>query len=663
MSAVTVESGKSTGGGGGGDSGGGQGDGMNDLYKINQIFYRMMPTLSLVSKRTLLVNQAQSPSYTGTNSAVIFNFNTGEFYISPTTSYLYIKCGFKAPAGTNPWGTTKALISQGNILSIFEEVIFTTASGTEVERQINKGLNHALTYRYGHTQEYIDTAGVIQGAPYGAYHRIHDGVAPVPTYTQGLNTAFSAGAMYPGLGGPDGISTPVSGSPAASQFGYAATNLNIYSTQTDLNGVPTPIAGSGFASLDYHSFVVPLDQVLGLFKPYQNCLFPAGALSGGRLEIRFKRAAEAFQFVGGMNEAPGASDAFANQLIKDADGAFTVASTYLVLDAFQLQDNVLKRLNQTAAGADGLSMLFDTYDTVTTPAVGTGQFEAQVTQARSRVVRSWCAIRDNSLITNPWVNSFATEAASRRVAGKVPAGSITSTAQVPVVSAPGGGANWGAVLAGGLIYPTLLSSEGGFLGDRTAVAYNFLITQQKLPDDPFGAAGTGDNGWGHAMVSSFQTQLGALFFPQQPFTNNKEHYENALYMFGRGVPDKDMTCSVTYEDFLGGLGYNLNGNGAGGMPLGSTGTTVDPTVSSPAAAAGNNRVRWVAPYGLAVYGALMEKSQALQLSGLPLSNARQLRHKITFPYLSLSGQRQISVFTQFTRVLKQFLGGRVVVRE
>lgn len=650
MSQVAVESGRATGGGGGSSDGKAEGDGMNELYKVNQIYYRMMPTLSLVSKRTLLVNQAQSPSYVGTGSSVIFNFNTGEYYICPTTSYLYIQCGFRnAPT----YGTVKALIAQGNILSIIEEVIFTTASGTEVERQINKGLHHAITNRYEHTQEYLDTIGQIQGSPYGPYFRNHDGVAPVQTTTLASDVTQSAGANFPVLGGPDGVSLPRSGSAAKAEFGVGCTNLNVYSTQiTAGTGVPNP-GGDGYTQLDRPGFVVPLDQLLGLFKPYQNCLFPAGALSGGRLEIRFKRAAEAFQFVGSKQETDGASDAALATFIAAADAAFTIDRTYLVLDAFQLQDNVLKRLNQTAAGADGLSMLFDTYDHVTTPFAGTGAVEAQVSQARSRVVRSWNVVRDNSLITNPYVNSFASEAAMRRVCAKVGPGVVNSTTANRVPLAIAGS---DTKIGGGLTYNMVMSVGANYNTVKTASAELFIpfIKQPVLPDDPF--IGT----WGDPTVNSFQTQLGALFFPQQPLTTLVEMYQNALYMFGKGVPDKDNTGSVTYEDFCGAMGYNLNGLQAVTLlPPGIAGANTDPSIGSAAGA----QIRWVAPYGLAVYGALMEKSQALQLSGLPISNARLLRHKFNFPYLSTSGQRTIHTFTQFTRVLKQYLGGRVVVRE
>lgn len=655
MSAgLTVESGKSSGGGSKG--GAGADDGMNDLYKINQIYYRMLPTLSLVAKRTLLVNQAQKTSYVGTNDTIVFNFNTGEYYISPSTSYLYIRCGYKD--FTN-YQNVKALISQGNALSLFEEVTFTTASGTEVERQLNKGLHHAQTYRYNHSQEYIDTIGEIQGAPTGKYSAIHDGVAPVrASYT----TAYNLASMWPCLGGFDGLTLPRSGAAARDHYGVACANLNVGSfSASDASTGATAFGVS--TALDYPSFCIPLNQILGVFKPYMNCLFPAGALSGGRLEIRLKNANESLQFVGAapeidssngtMSPTPGdptnphIGNRYLNSIVADCNTAFQVAQTYLVLDAFQLQDNVLKRLNQVAAGQDGLNLLFDTYDHVITNFQNTGSIECQVSQARSRVIRSFNVVRDTQAILNPYINSLASEGAIRRICGKVGPGSLTKTSRIPAVptttatttTLPGPG--------GGLVYLTLLKENP--VGSTTAPnaqrddGFSGLLEEQPiLPDDPYGP----DLSYGRPIVNSFQTQLGSLFFPQQPITTPEEHYQNALYMWGKGIPDKDITCSASYQDFLGGLGAGWN----------SGTTSVNPCLSA-------TFRTWVAPYGLAQYGCLAEKSQALQLSGLPIANARLMRHKFNFQYASASGSRTISTFTEFTRVMKVYLGGRVVVRE
>lgn len=643
---------------------------MNDLYKVNQVYYRMLPTLSLVAKRTLVVNYPQSTSYQGTTQPIIFNMNTGEFYTAMNTSWLYIQCGFKNAAS---YGTTKALIDQGNILSLLEEVIFTSASGTECERQVNKGLNSAVRFRWTHDQIYIDTIGQVQGAPYGPYSKIHDGASPVQVLRMNesgdgaADQTGSAWALYPELGGSDIVTRPWTGPAAQFLYGSRATNLNVYSTQAASDtGIPAP-DGTGYSSLDYPEFVVPLDQILGIFKPYMNCLFPAGLLSGGRLELRWKRCAESIHFVGIPQIVAGQSDAKMNLLINDSDQAFFVKKTYLVFDAFQLQDNVLKRLNQTAAGPDGLSMLFDTYDQVSTLFNGTGVAEAQVSQARSRVVRSWNVVRDNANVTNPYLNSFASEAAARRMTGFVPAGmtrvDINSAAGVIYPRLVGSDGKSGTSIGGGLNYVTSLTTNE--VGVQTFDSKNTSILPviHAMPPDIYGTVAL-NNTWGRPMVDSYQAQLGALYFPLQPVTNNKEHYQNALYLWGQSIPDSRVNCSVTYEDFLGALGYNTY-EMDGTTPAFATASRIDPTIPQTATLNDGKTTSplWIEPWGLAVYGALMEKSQALQLSGLPLSNARLLRHKFNFPYPAISNQRRIDTFTEFTRVVKVFLGGRVVLRE
>ncbi len=651
MQGIAAESGKSFGAvkGAGKDEDGG----MNDLYKINQIYFRMLPTLSLVAKRTLLVNQAQKTSYVGDSDTIVYVFNTGEFFTSMRSSYLYIKVGYNNPAS---YGNAKALLSQGNVLQLFEEVTFTTASGTEVCRELNKGLNASFMLRYENTQEYLDTNGGVQGAPMGNYSLLHDGTAPTPgNYVAGGGASLEA--MFPSLGGRDGILMPVSGSASRGTWGRGCYNLNVHSTGCVLaTGLPAPAA----VALQTLEFCVPLDQVLGLFKPYLGTLFPAGALSGARLEIRIKKMQEALQFTDctvsttAADADPGVGSPGLNALVTDSSNTIRIDKTYIVLDAFQLQDNVLKRLNQIAAGADGLTVLFNTYDYVVTPFPGVGSVECQVQQARSRIINSICIVRDTRQITNPYVNSLSAEASIQRVCGKIGPGSGPATAYTPLPIALinteglGGGLTYTMLLRGGAAalntLPSLMDSSTG------VSAFGPLQLQGALPADPFGGAAS----WGAPIVTSYQAQLGALFFPQQPLRNAVEYYENALYIFGKGIPDCENTCSVTLEDFYGGIGNFL----ALPAPVGAVpaGSLVNPSWKYAQQA-------FVAPYGLAIYGMLAEKSQALQLSGLPISNARLLRHMFTFGQPSLSGNRQIACFTKFTRLMKVFLGGRVVVRE
>lgn len=637
MQAIAAESGKGIGsamkGAGSTDDGG-----MNELYKLNQIWYRMPPTLSIVAKRTILINAAQQTKYTNPfNQTLSFVFNTGEFYISAFTSYLRMMIGYNDPA---QYGRAKALIAQGNAMQLIEEVVFTSASGTEVAREQNKGLYESFKYRYTHNQDYIDTAGQVQGAPTGKYSAIHDGVGPVPKYT-GQVVASDLDSAFGACGGQDALVLPRSGSGARDFFGVGCHNLNKYSANVTKAGVVTDLK---IPSLPLLAVVIPLNQVIGCFAPYMKTLIPAGLLAGGRLDIRFKNPTESLQFIAANTDEVDTPSTELTNLIAAQQSGFVVQDIYIGFDAFQLMDASLKRLNMVAAGTDGLSLLYNLYDYTTTNKAGTGRVECQVQQARSRIIRSWCVVRDMANIRNPYINSLAAEAAIRRVCGKInpgsqgsPCGNTTATGGV---FGGIGGISWLSAIKAG-------SADAKYtVADLIAsgVIYPMMV-QPPLPIDPY----LGDVPARQPTVASYQGVLGALYFPQQPLTTLDEYYQNALYVWGYCVGESECTGSVTFEDFLGGTGTGLYSD--------NNGTPKDPSD-------GSNFGIWVAPYGLAIYGLIAEKSQALQLSGLPISNARLLRHIFEFTFTTLSTlDRQITCFTEYTRVAKVFLGGRIVVRE
>lgn len=700
IQAISAESGKAI-GSASKSSGSSDDGGLNELYKVNQVWYRLPPTLSLVAKRTLLTNNALQLQYSGTtfNQQITFIFNTGEYYVNMPSSYLYMEFGYNssvrdylpgtASAGAYNWA--KALISQGNAMSLFEEISFTSASGTEICREQNKGLESAFRFRYENTQEYIDTIGQVQGAAKGSYSKNYDGVGPVFDQSLGGNSVMNGWSMLAPVGGSDSLVMPRTGD-SETVFGTKVHNLNNSSYKV------TP---------GYLSVCIPLDQVIGCFKPYMQTLYPAGALAGGRLDLRLKDPTESIQFIAGCVENKAAdlntsdtNNTYLQNLLTNRLSGFTINKIYLTLDSFQLQDNVLKRLNQVSAGQDGLSVLFDTYDhTVQTPS-GAGSFEAQVQQARSRIVRSYCVVRDNANVTNPFVNSLAAEAAVTRVCQSCPPGFLNYWTQTQITS--GNETGWDGSLTmltipsesnggSGIDVPTtggstwnsmIVDNDGKSIGPWV---YPWII-RPRLPGNVATSNGTADSAVPvfttlQPTVGSYQAQLGALFFPQQPITTAPEQYQNALYIWGKGIPDKCETCSVSYEDFLGGIGWGLydpttsNANSRNVTPI----LTFPPNYTDPAGRTPNSNARfgtsnnptcnsmagrWIAPYGMAIYGMLAEKSSALQLSGLPISNARLLRHKFYFNTPPLSGtSRVVNVFTQFTRVMKVFLGGRVVIRE
>lgn len=547
--------------------------GKEELFKLNQLWYKMQPSLSLVSKRTLTkgyFTQTAYPKATGKTLQLVVN--TGEFYVNPKTSYLVIQCGINRSDTTTGLGTDKnahAFLGQGDICSLFQEIYFTSASGTEICRETYKNLCNNVIQRQMLSQEYLDTQGALSGWPGGTLRDVFD--------KKGWNGGGTGSYTDP-------ILTPIRDTTYAQLVPTttATTQNTSYGTTigtTDLSYDPTDSTNPTQAP----TFIIPLHRLLGCFNPYMSVLFPAAALAGGVLTLRMADMNSVLTASGsGL-----ATETVANQFLNSLD----VVNIYVLWDSFQLNDSVLKRLNEVSASTEGLSFMFDCWDWSQTTTSGTS-VEAQVSQAKSRILRSICIPRDSGELKSPWSNKLACEAAIRRSTGV----------------------------------------QNGYQSGSVGV----------IP-----------------LVAEYQAQLGSLYFPQQPLTTPEEYVMNAYYVACKGTTDETDTSSLTKDDFYGALGINhFDGKGDPVSP--STGNySGDPKIPT-----ASNLPPWAQNWGLGTYGFLAERSSLLQLTGLPISNARLLRHKFRFNYPTASGRnRQIDTFTQYTRVMKVFFGGRVVMRE
>lgn len=517
--------------------GGGQYD---ELFKLNQVLYRLPNSLSLVAKRTILKQMFQQITYPGAFYTTLqCIFNTGEYYINARTSFMVIRVGYPTPlVGVTGGRAINAYMSGGNVSSLFEEVTFTSASGTEVCREQNKGLLNTQLARNMFNYPYIQDNGQLQG------------------FSQ-LQTATT----YSGRG-----YTPFNGT-SASPLTYAGPDLS--------NGGP-------------QTFIIPLAQVLGCFNPYMSVLIPSPMLAGGSLQIRIKNPVESLIFNGPGSSADGT---VTTSNLPDVVSPFAVTDVYFMLDAFQLNDSVLKRLLEVGASPQGQAVMFNTYDNSVVTNAGLGTVEVQVQQTKSRISRSFCVCRDLKDISNPFANSMCTE---------------------PMFQNPDLG-----LAASDHQYTRLLPAQ----------------TTDALRN-----------------VVSYQAQLGALFFPQQPLGRYAEEFwMNQLYMFVKGMADEKEFNTIGYADFFGGNG-NVRYNAGVAQNPAVNGQT-SPNIFS-------------INFGWALFGMMAERSTILQLSGLPLSNARLLRHIFNFQIAPLSGStRNIDCFTEYVKVAKIFLGGRMVIRE
>lgn len=669
--ATAVESGKAM---GSAMKGEGKEEGLAELYKLNQVWYRMPPTLSLVSKRTITKCQFQQSTYAQplTQKVASAIFNTGEFQVSGKTSFLVIQCGIDksgtdlnamfgvnqtavnvdAPSTALTRSTARAFLGQGGIMNIIDEITFLSASGTEVDRQQNKGLQLSHVTRNRNSQDWYNTSGQIQGYPGGTFQDCYDDKGFPGGMFANPSTSAAGTVTSPWLiptrtthtadYSKDWISL-ASASTGAGTVNYLPTsefdNTHPYYFPSYLGSVDVSFDPVYDATYNPHPgqapyFIVPLNDVLGMFSPYMNALIPSQALAGGRVEIRFKDMREALIATGppfaantvagttgswsGGTSGSTASTSNASTFLN----ALQIYNVYFLLDSFQMNEGTLRRLNEAAAGNEGLSVMFDTWDWTQTPITGTSG-EAQVAQARSRILRSFCVIRDQANITNPWANSLASEAAINRIDAQGQQYSLQSV---------------GAGLAAG--YQQLL-------------------------------------------VTKYQAVLGSLYFPQQPLGTVEEFLMNSYYVWGKTWQDSMEISAVSLGEFIGANGGNfqLGASQIVGLytPGGgnSTSTAVAPiqTSTKTLTLSGVNAINatrtwsnapppWALNWGSATYGFLAERSQLLQLSGLPISNARLLRHQFVFSYVAASGQpRLVDVFTEYTRVMKVFLGGRIVMRE
>ena len=659
MMAASVESGKAMGSAMKQDS---KEEGVAELYKLNQVWYKMPPTLSLVSKRTITRCNFQQVTYAGSGAPLYQQiasciFNTGEFHVNGKTSYLVIQAGIDksrpdlasifAPAtlGTPELisqnkASTHAYLGQGGIMNILDEVTFLSASGTECDRQQNKGLQASHVQRNRYPQDWYNTAGEIQGVPGGTFQDCYDNKGFPGFLVTDTGNIYSPYLPPTRSEGTTDYSLQVIN--AQSNIGNTNTTILQYGNYDNTRFIGPRYTGSVDVSYDstvnatYNPiaqqalyFIVPMCEILGMFRPYMDALIPSQVLAGGRLELRFKNMTESLIATGPGFAAPAAAGAgYSTSATATTNAgtflnAFQINNIYFLLDSFQLNEGTLRRLNEAAASNDGLMLMYDTWDWTQTQPAGLA-FEAQVSQARSRILRSFCVIRDSMMRTNPFANSLASEAAINRANGN---------------------------------------------------RKNYIFT---------GTSAASDNSY-QLLVNSYQAVLGSLYFPQQPLQTAEEYCMNAYYTWCRSTTDLQETNSITYNDFLGANGYNMYdktttpgttlisapiSRAAGIVALGIT--DGHPAGDVPAAAIPTNNVRgWsmAAPnyamnWGSATYGFVAERSQLLQLSGLPISNARLLRHRFVLNYTEFSQTgRIVDAFTEYTRALKVFLGGRVVVRE
>jgi len=409
---ASVDSGRSMSSAG---KGAGSDTGDNELYKLNQVFYRAIPSLSTVAERNLQRTQFQQTTYQNLQQQTLTCIlNTGENFINPLQSFLVMQLGIPLTAmGANAknWDI-HAWLSAGGVASIIDEVWLTSASGTEICREQNKGLQITHYLLNTLTPEYIRRNGIQEGicapnlsdaysgrgycrAALGASTYRGPVVDRAGAYASGGSDATAAGAL-------NVIIPSVMNDQGMVDLTYCTTN------STD----GTRLAGAA------PIFAIPMNHILGCFDPYLQCLMPGALLAGAQLNIRIKNLVEPLMITGSGLQYNAAADTDASRLLyaRNLCNTAVISQIYIQFDCYKMNDSVVRKINQISAGSNGLTMMFDTFDWTSTNATGT-QVEAQVSQARSRIKCSWCVVRDNDSVSNPFVPSLLSEAAIRRDVG------------------------------------------------------------------------------------------------------------------------------------------------------------------------------------------------------------------------------------------------------
>lgn len=545
----------------------------NELYKLNQVYYRAIPSLSACTKRCLLRSNFQTPGYSNLQQQTLqCVLNTGELFVNGNQSFLMMQFGIPVTPVGGGGATEKntdihAFLPQSGILGIIDQVWLMSASGTEIIREQNKGLQIENYLINKLSPQSFNNNGEQEGRSSASASDLYSGFGYC-RYDQNSPPATYRGPIRNRCGGylSGGQNDVVPGGPVTFHRSLVVEGAVDVSASAITQG-------SRYAQ-NYPIFAIPMSHLLGIFKPYMNVLLPGILLAGATLSIRIKNLVEPLIITG---SAFGTLDTEAKRLqyAQTFANSAVIPQIYINWDAYQFNDAVVKKVNEIAGGEQGLTIMFDTYDWSSTPAP-TLSVEAQVAQARSRIKDSWCVVRDQGQVSNPYVPSLCPEAGIRRPIG-----------------------------------PS---------------SYEDSMWNTNLP----------------STVLTYQAILGALYFPQQPLQNPAEMYANQLYIFGKNYRDEDDTSCVSLQDWAGALGPTSFNAGVPVAPIANP---------------------WSFPYGRALYGLTAERSSMLNLTGLTISNARLLRHRFTFSNPSTSGQRNIDVFTTFTRVAKVYSMGRVSMRE
>jgi len=391
-----------------------------DILSLNGLNYSVPDNNSVVVRRTLIRSTFSNSTYTSNANAIV-NLNTGNDYVYGKNSYLCfqlgINAGYTGTAATDiqmtsPAGalTYDARFGRGSAANIINNAVFTSSSGTEVERVVNGGQHIAFKDRIEMSDDWLKTYGGVMGYKWYPHSTVNVVNVPTVSATAASTGLASTGTSY--LAGPpvgyatyssagagayaNPPPTPASGcvdfyplmddgsgnggwygdSVLYNANGVAGTNATIsakgpnviaYGSGASASAAATSstMVSTSNGSYDYNKpqakwFCIPLSRIFGMFNTDK--LIPNSLIGGGRLELTFNPGTLAFMWKG--------CDPTNISVTNSGYPGYTIQNLSAVMDCVQLSDTALVKLNSISAKY-GLDLAFETFSNVESTAVVT----------------------------------------------------------------------------------------------------------------------------------------------------------------------------------------------------------------------------------------------------------------------------------------------------
>jgi len=131
------------------------------LLALNNLDYRFPSSLSVATRRRMIRNQSNKTLYTE-GDKIIIHLNTGSSYIYGPNSFLTFQLKSIDNVGA-PIATTNPFGYKGSSKYCIRDVVVTSASGTELSRNLSANIQSRMLDRWTCDRQYTDKFGQVSG--------------------------------------------------------------------------------------------------------------------------------------------------------------------------------------------------------------------------------------------------------------------------------------------------------------------------------------------------------------------------------------------------------------------------------------------------------------------------------------------------------------------